>query len=90
MKHTKGPWLADGNGFSKSFNISSAEKSICDVAVSRADADLMAAAPEMLECLEDLRNWLLTEKCRDTTAGRAAEFYLETIDPLIKKARGES
>lgn len=51
-KHTPGPWIVDGNGFDPSWNISGSENSICDVRTSRADAQLMSAAPELLEALE--------------------------------------
>jgi len=48
MKHTKGPWVADGNGFKKSWDVGG-EYSVCEVFTSRADADLISAAPELLE-----------------------------------------
>lgn len=88
VKHTKGPWIADGNGFEKSYNISNDKKSICDVKVSRADATLIAAAPEMLQALQEILEALDFDHGDQRTSGRACAM-MPQIHFLIKKAKGE-
>lgn len=75
-KHCPGPWIVDGNGFSKSYNVSG-EYSICNV-VNKADADLIAAAPSMYSVLESLAE---DEQLNEAT--KAA------IKHILKIARGE-
>lgn len=51
-----------------------------DVAVIRANASLIAAAPDMLAMLEEIREW----------AYRWSEIRtVEQLDKVIRKARGE-
>lgn len=54
--HTPGPWIADGNGFEPTYDISNEDGSIATVKTTRADADLMAAAPELFDALERIIN----------------------------------
>lgn len=84
MRHTKGPWIADGNGFAPTFDVSSDSGSICTVTTNRADADLIASAPEMLEALETAFNFLL-KNGKTPTEKQLCNF----IGNVIKKAWGE-
>lgn len=74
------PWFYDG------YHIMSAEDGISihsvidDVCISKADAKLIAAAPEMLDFLERARPWFLRNEDYEH-AGKCLE--------LIKKAKGE-
>lgn len=87
-KHSKGSWIVDGNGLSKSWNVSNHEHSICDVTTSRADADLIAAAPELLEALEIL---LIQSNEFIIDGNGAAKFHAYHIAmKTIIKAKGHS
>lgn len=75
-KHCPGPWIVDGNGFSDSWNVSGVY-SICNVA-KRSDADLIAAAPSMLACLEALLS----------SPSTGVELK-SIIRPLVERATGK-
>ena len=92
MKHTRGPWIADGNGFEKSYNISNAEKSICDINVSREDAALIAAAPEMLVALETVLATFPEIRTDEPMSGadtiEALSLIWNSLEEAVKKAKG--
>ena len=79
-KFTKGEWrverFVNGKGFEIAFNDDG--EVITDYVYDEHDANLIAAAPEMYEMLESLREdyGLLTKVGKD-------------IDKLLAKARGE-
>lgn len=80
-KFTKGEWrverFVNGKGFEIAFNDDG--EVVADYVYSEHDAHLIAAAPDMYEMLESLREdyGLLTPVGKD-------------IDKLLAKARGES
>lgn len=86
MKHTKGPWIIQG---SSTLNIISKNTSkgrrVCSLlSISDEDiknANLISAAPDMLEALEQAKIRLECAGLNDTT--------LDTIKAAIKKANGE-
>ena len=80
MKKTVGTWIVDGNGFSPTWNISSAKKSVCDVD-SIVEAHLIAAAPEMFEVLEE---FILC----GPNAGQNQDL-ISLVKRIILKAKGE-
>lgn len=83
-KFTKGKWIADGNGFSPTWDISNDQHSIAEVKTSRADADLIAAAPELLEALKGLSGDIMSLDPND----RAKRFV--TALAAIAKAEGRA
>jgi hypothetical protein len=81
-KFTKGPWAHS------SFTVRGSEgKVIADCGFSyelhdteKANADLIAAAPDMYHYLDELKNKMV---------GNKAIEYKNEIEQLLKKARGE-
>lgn len=87
MKHTKGPWITmqspSGNHFVRAngnIRIANCATNDVDEATEFSNAQLIAAAPEMLEALEYLFN---------QTTLRISPVKNEEILNLIKKAKGE-
>lgn len=94
MKHTKGPWKVT-NSHNGPASIAHAEDSytvICRLDAkdpqiilnNKANAHLIAAAPEMLEALELAANILMNAGQKPL---KGNNFYI--IAQAIKKARGE-
>lgn len=92
-KHTPGPWWLDDDGFIASGNgdtyetIADPHCSDLDIDEREANARLIAAAPELLEALEEL-----VEQC-ETAQGLSdynyGKFDLVHALKAISKARGE-
>lgn len=56
-QHTPGPWIADGNGIHKGTRCVATTHT--EPKEQRdADAHLIAAAPDLLEALRELREWV--------------------------------
>lgn len=93
-KHTQGPWIEDGNGFAKTWDVSNHEGSIATVATNRQDARLIASAPELLETLEAMLEAIVDyeDLARKTDIGLAEAIREDAkrIIEVIKQARGES
>lgn len=106
-KHTQGPWTLkeyEHDTFRIRSDLShrkhtSTEESVAIITGSKANAHLIAAAPEMLRILElashDLK--ALKNSCTENETDFASELeeytigYLEPmLNEAIKKARGES
>lgn len=98
-KHTPGPWTAQKerfgkNGIFQEINIRGPvvleesghtfNPNFVATINNEANANLIAAAPEMLEALERAEVMLLSSK------DAQSDFILTLIQPAIKKARGES
>lgn len=90
--HTKGPWkVAEGKKTDELFIEASTRKGgrIARLWNGRsgrnANADLIAAAPDMLEMLQNA-SILLKVKCRGDDVGM---LQIEKIDAIIAKAKGE-
>lgn len=85
-KHTPGPWYTASTGNHQGLIIS--EKTGENVAISydSEDADLIAAAPEMLALLKELAAWLICPDCSPETI----EHIREKIVTEISKAEGET
>lgn len=91
MNHTKGPWRTQI--FTSSTTLIKADgysKAIAEVRGEnmRANANLIAAAPEMLEELEQLRE-ALNDGVLSTSSKTMNSEMLYNIRKIIKKARGE-
>lgn len=102
--HTPGPWVADANRFNsdphddKAAGIIGGKEDwiiaeICgDVPEHKANARLIAAAPELLEALERLHPQLLKfydpSDAADTASMRRIGEALELTQAAIAKARG--
>ncbi len=85
MKHTKGPWKAGNTiGFRK-FIFNDKDQKVCTIDLKAENEideakHLIAAAPEMLEALENLEN----------DSGKAMPpSAWKLVQDAIKKARGE-
>lgn len=87
IKHTPGPWRCEGPDDFHDFNILHNGDSLAVAAVVSnmrdlpqitANANLIAAAPEMLEALLDAKEWL--------SGWASAEPYLSEIEAVIAKA----
>lgn len=85
-KHTPGPWIVETyhNGLFKIIKELDKTKSLSGQVWTRieADAQLIAAAPEMLEALEYIKQLL-------SDGENAMQTIENVIDDAIKKARGE-
>jgi hypothetical protein len=93
-KHAPGPWMIDGNDISPEAHL---ELSICCMQpadfdasnakswvygdATKANARLIAAAPDLLEALE---------ACLDYGSLTGAEWVLEKARAAIARARGEA
>ena len=96
MKHTTGPWKVLGGTIIETVKD---ERWICSVPEEphyevRANARLIAAAPELLEALEQAR--IAINVLDDSALGRHPEIgysfkseLLNRIDTVIAKAKGE-
>lgn len=91
-KHTAGLWQISKNGFT----INTDESFIVDcnsVDISneecKANAHLIAAAPEMLETLEAVAKAFVDDYFLEGEPDRALK-YIEQIQKLIRKAKGEN
>lgn len=91
-KFTPGPWSV-GRGYEISHAIKGwkyypihyghDEENVCDIVYNKADAELIAAAPEMYAELERIEDILEdSEDC--------GEISLDRIKSILRKARGES
>ena len=96
-KHTPGPWISDGNGLHHSWDVSNCGGSICTVTTNRADADLIATAPELLEAaklaidiLDGVENGMVGIKHLLPADGLFAMRELKgRVQRIIKKAEGK-
>ena len=83
-KFTQGDWKLNKTGphhnnpelCNIEITYSDAGECICDTVYKEADANLIAAAPEMYRCLQELR-------------GMVSENEAKSIDRLLARARGE-
>lgn len=76
-------WIKDGNGFERSWNISSPERSICNID-DESDAYLIATAPELLEQLKKVYGLLEMRNAMSI-------FNLkDQIEQVIAKAEGQA
>ena len=84
-KHTPGPWVICSDRFSPPTIIATGVFNICEMSGAAsnegvmADAKLIAAAPELLEALQMVRDYVVTMK------GKGHEYQI-AIDAAIKKA----
>lgn len=87
-KHTKGPWkvscqLGGGSELKTFHTITDSENRLfVALADTRASAQLISAAPEMLNALE--------EYCRDHAQDSKDYYYAVLFRQILKKARGET
>jgi hypothetical protein len=96
MKHTPGPWHVHDGDNRFLFVDSLTEGSVCKIAAnghSEANAQLIAAAPELLEALEAAEPFLgLAWEDWMTNAPNSAqqlEAILENVRAAIRKAKGD-
>lgn len=85
-KHTPGPWNIRqcGSGWAIDFNED--QEQVVDYVYEEADAHLIAAAPNLLECLE-----MIVAEADSYTArtGKPVYNWLDGSRAAIAKARGE-
>lgn len=93
-KFTPGPWhvgrghgLVTGMSGWKYYPVcwSKDDENVCDIVYNKADADLIAAAPEMYEALEkiaDINPYMVTSE--------VAYEIIDIAGAALRKARGES
>lgn len=89
MKHTKGPWAVDDKKARYTFVQANGQAPCNEDATpeAQANAHLIAAAPEMLEELEQLRE-ALNDSVLSTGSPTKDEEMLYHIRKLILKAKG--
>ena len=95
-KFTPGPWTV-GHGYGIETAIKGwtyypicygkDEEQVCDIVYNKADADLIAAAPEMYEFIESLINEIEENGLMEHESSRHA--ILNDANRVIRKARGE-
>ena len=102
MTHTPGPWYAVDNGHYIDIKISDDiyAPSVADVSASKfleggdnskANASLIAAAPDLLEALKAARIDILTLYSLSASGmAEPAEEWVSEIDAAIAKAEGRS
>jgi hypothetical protein len=90
MKHTPGPWAIGIETDNDQAQIISADGwHLASVALDPlpANARLIAAAPDLLEALEDVAEWLSTGKCDGV--GFDEESVLDVIRAAIARSKGK-
>lgn len=88
MKHTKGPWKVWYSKESERMTVGNNEFVVCETYTDKQslqDANLIAAAPEMLEALEHLEKELFPDEFV-----KHSKDSIRKLKDAIKKARGES
>lgn len=90
MKHTPGPWIAfhdDGvvSAYERTGDHTSRIVTISGGS-SIANARLIAAAPDMLEALEDARKWLNGQPDRSNCKAHSLFALIENIDAALSLA----
>lgn len=94
-KYTKGPWKVDGKTELCITNVDDLSRFIGSASImgnkdnckesyeeAKANARLMAAAPDLLEALEEIASWTMRFQVKDHPIARMAQN-------AIAKARGE-
>jgi hypothetical protein len=87
VSFTPGPWkheTHDEEGFFRFYDIVTESGRILGTIDDDDDARLIAAAPELLEACEAIRQWDMLDGCSD------GAYWKEELDKAIKKARGSS
>lgn len=90
MKHTKGPWIIknDDHHINAIFN-QDGERVATNLGETRNEHEnltLIAAAPEMLEALEEVESYMFSY---DSDGCEEDERIYTLIKKVIKKAKGE-
>lgn len=93
-KFSKGPWLVEMSSRESIYSVDNGEVKMIvsprqdDMTIeeSTANAHLIAAAPEMLEALELALPYL---KVANNDNGLICNVAIDSIESVIKKARGE-
>lgn len=91
MSHTPGPWKIQEFS-AQTYMISTFQNGLIAQHVpGEANARLIAAAPELYEALEELRDkvWRIIDLHRDSEARAAANMALERANAALAKARGD-
>jgi hypothetical protein len=88
LKHTKGPWYSDGSSVftvNDAYYVAETQLKLHSFThlgeEAKANARLIACAPEMLDMLE------LLSECESYSE---LEMFLEKTKQIVKKAKGES
>jgi hypothetical protein len=91
MKHTEGPWKLSNRG-SNTPDVTATNAIIAEKVRYKANARLIAAAPEMLEALHIARMQMrydLNTRVQQPTEGEANRLILEVIEKAIMKAESD-
>lgn len=91
MKHTKGPWETDGRTIWDGQRVGSVVATLPSCGLhfnTEANATLIAAAPDLLEALENMLD-VLVVLTKNTDRELYGKITLDNLETLIKKARGE-
>lgn len=84
MSHTPGPWERKGNRIENDDRYIALVTQSSNGGYSTADGDLIAAAPCLLEALQDFESYVRTEQ--NSTDG-AVQYSSSQIQRLVFKAR---
>lgn len=96
IQYTPGPWAVDEGGLNVICSDGSGLLGSRDTDEKRANANLVAASPELLEALEEalaeleLRASQLTTHQRDDAEARRLDIRIRQARAAIEKARGNS
>lgn len=100
FKGTPGPWALDESRHEGSINrlepfrhigmVSAYRADSTDAEENRANALLIATAPEMMDLLNDISNWLVCAPiCTAEDMAQNFGAYQQEIDRLLNKALGK-
>lgn len=97
MKHTPGPWKARHSGFGDAEVVGSEitgipapfTPTVIGSRLNWADANLIAAAPELLEALERVVDLLGPDPIKEVTIEPITVGLMKDIGAAIAKAKGE-
>ena len=98
-KHTQGPWVIDESYFNGSINTVCRTRHVAMVSMyqskpgdgeeNRSNARLIAAAPDLLEALEDLKREIILSDVDMDYIDSHFKPWIEKARAAIAKARGE-
>jgi len=86
MKHTKGKWFVNYNGFDKS--VRTDKEFVTGIIFGKENANLISAAPDMRRSLHSLLNFLLESKSTAPLDQNRLKKILKIAEKALRKSKG--